>query len=324
MRYLPLLLAFFFLASLVNFSFAQKPEYAIILHGGAFNSLPKDGQAKRDAIAASLQKVLDSGVAELKKGAEAIDVVESCIRQLEDDPLFNAGKGAVYNADKKHELDASIMDGRDKTAGAVAGVKTVKNPISLARLVMTKTKHVLLTADGAEKFADEVKVERVPNEYFSTADAEVELKEVQAEVQRELEKRKTGTVGCVVLDKKGNIAAGTSTGGTTNKKYGRVGDSPIISAGTYADNASCGVSCTGVGEHFIRNAVAFDMSARMKYKGQSVEEAAKSIMTEVLKPNIGGLIAIDKDGNITAQYNTVGMIRAWANSKGESEVKVGK
>jgi len=133
-----------------------------------------------------------------------------------------------------------------------------------------------------------------------------------------------GTVGCVVLDKAGNLAAGTSTGGVTNKKYGRVGDSPIISAGTYADNATCGVSCTGVGEHFIRNAVSYDMSARMKYKGQGVEEAAKAIMTEVLKPNIGGLIAIDKDGNVTAQYNTTGMIRAWANSKGETEVKVGK
>jgi L-asparaginase / beta-aspartyl-peptidase len=324
MRLLLCLLTIAPLASLSSSASAQKPEYAIILHGGAFNSLPKDGQPKRDAIAASLKKVLDSGVADLKKGAEALDVVESCIRQLEDDPLFNAGKGAVFNADKKHELDASIMDGRDKSAGAIAGVKTVKNPISLARLVMTKTKHVLLTADGAEKFADEMKVDRVPNEYFSTNDAEVELKEVQAEVQREVEQRKMGTVGCVVLDKAGNLAAGTSTGGTTNKKYGRVGDSPIISAGTYADNATCGVSCTGVGEHFIRNAVAFDMSARMKYKGQSVEEAGKSIMTEVLKPNIGGLIAIDKDGNITAQYNTTGMIRAWANSKGGSDVKVGK
>lgn len=312
------------LSTVSHFAAAQKPEYAIIIHGGAFNSLPKDGQPKRDAIAASLKKVLESGVADLKKGAAALDVVESCIRQLEDDPLFNAGKGAVFNADHKHELDASIMDGRDKSAGAVAGVKTVKNPIGLARLVMTKTRHVLLTADGAEKFADEMKVERVPNEYFSTADADVELKEVQAEVQRELEKKKMGTVGCVVLDKAGNLAAGTSTGGVTNKKYGRVGDSPIISAGTYADNATCGVSCTGVGEHFIRNAVSFDMSARMKYKGQSVEDAAKAIMTEVLKPNIGGLIAIDKDGNITAQYNTTGMIRAWANSKGESDVKVGK
>src|SRR5690606_26487929 len=200
---------------------------------------------------------------------------------LEDSESFNAGKGAVFNAAGGHELDATIMDGRDRSTGAVGGVTTVKNPISLARRVMTDTRHVLLVSAGADRFADEYaddpQIERVPNAYFSTEHRRQELERAQQKERLDADES-MGTVGCVALDRQGNLAAATSTGGLTNKKFGRLGDSPIAGAGTYADNATCGVSCTGVGEDFIRNAVAYDVSARMAYRGDSLEQAVKDIL----------------------------------------------
>jgi beta-aspartyl-peptidase (threonine type) len=262
----------------------------------------------------------------LQQGKPSLDVVEAVIRILEDSEHFNAGKGAVFNSAEAHQLDASIMDGRNRQAGAVGGVSTVRHPISLARLVMTDTRHVLLVTDGAEKFADQYPdIERVPNDFFSTDAKRRSLKEAQEkerQEKKEPDSSRMGTVGCVALDKHGNIAAGTSTGGLTNKKYGRIGDSPIVCAGTFADNATCGVSCTGVGEDYIRNAVAYDVSARMAYRGDSLETAAHDILHHPKHQVRGGIIAIDHQGNITMQNNTGGMSRAAADSKGRFEIHV--
>ena len=309
----------------------QKIEYAIVLHGGAGSAPSQFSKEKNLARRKSLAKALDKGKAILAKGGSSLDAVEAVIRTMEDDPIFNAGKGAVYNARGQFELDASIMDGSNKACGAVAGVTNTKNPISLARLVMTKTKHVLLSSDGANEFARQMNVEVVPNIYFQTP-----VSKARWEKQQKAKKEKSkihfapkqpsyfGTVGCVALDKNGNIAAATSTGGLSNKKYGRVGDSPIVGAGTYADNESCGVSCTGIGEHFIRNAVAFDVGARMKYKKLSVEKASKEVIHKVLAKNYGGLIALDRKGNIAIEYNTKGMSSAAADSNGRYEINWGE
>ena len=306
-------------------------EYAIVLHGGALDDPQEMSAELRAGYEAGLKKALETGKAILERGGTGLDAVEQVIRILEDDPHFNAGRGAVYNSEGGHELDASIMDGKTRDCGAIAGVKTVKNPISLARLVMTRTRHVLLVSDGAERFATEMEVERVENRYFDT-DRQFEnwqkVRKQQASQQKQNEappkEGKKGTVGCVALDKHGNIVAGTSTGGLTNKKYGRVGDSPIVGAGTYADNATCGVSCTGTGEEFIRNAVAHDVSARMRFLKIPVTEAARQVVHEVLKPDDGALIAVGRDGTITAQFNTGGLARAAADSRGLFEVKLGK
>jgi beta-aspartyl-peptidase (threonine type) len=311
----------------------DRVDYAIVIHGGA-------GSAKIDPEVAtarirSLTTYLELGVEMLKADKQSLQVVEAVIRQLEDDPLFNAGHGAVYNSQGGHELDASIMDGRDLSCGAVAGVTRVKNPISLARHVMTDTRHVLLAADGADQFARQLGLERVKQSYFHTEHARQRWEKVRAaELEKEKEKETVGvseelpsylgTVGCVVLDREGSIAAGTSTGGLTNKKYGRVGDSPIISAGTYADNRTCGVSGTGIGEHFIRHAVAYDVSARMMYRKDSLQDAARAVIHETLKPGYGGIIALDRVGNISMEFNTAGMSRAAADSNGRFEVHVGK
>ena len=300
-------------------------RYAIVIHGGAGTDPAKMTKAEVAAVESSLKKALASGVVELDKGGTSLDAVEKVIRFLEDDPLFNAGKGAVFNAEGKHELDASIMDGRTKACGAVASVRTVKNPISLARLVMTKTKHVLLVADGAEKFADEVKVDRVDQQYYFTQKAydELQKKRSAEKTLPKSEEAPKGTVGCAALDSHGNLAAGTSTGGLTNKKAGRVGDSPLIGAGTYADNATCAVSCTGTGEEYIRHAVAYDISARLAYKGDTLKDAVHAILTTRLKKGDGGIIAVDRLGNITMQNNTSGLARAAADSSGYQEVKLG-
>ena len=304
----------------------EKVDYAIVIHGGA-------GSAKIDAdvVAArlrSLKEYLQQGRDMLQQGSLGLDVVETVIRRLEDDPLFNAGKGAVYNSEGGHELDASIMDGRDLSCGAVAGVTRVKNPVSLARRVMTDTRHILLAADGADRFARQQGLERVKPGYFHTEHARQRWEKARAAEQKQSSSEKPplylGTVGCVVLDRKGNIAAGTSTGGLTNKKYGRVGDSPIIAAGTYADNRTCGVSGTGIGEHFIRHVVAYDVSARMMYRNDTLKDAAQAVIHETLKPGYGGIIALDRDGNIVMEFNTPGMSRAAADSNGRFEVHVGK
>jgi beta-aspartyl-peptidase (threonine type) len=301
-------------------------KFAIILHGGAGSSSEKLTDAEKRQKEESLGKALDIGVKILKDGGTSLDAVEQVIRFLEDDPQFNAGKGAVFNAAGGHELDASIMDGQTKACGAVAAVRTVKNPISLSRLVMTKTRHVLLTSDGAEKFADEMQVERVDQKYFFTQkqyDNWLEAKAKEAKT-RSTEKPGPGTVGCAALDSHGNLAAGTSTGGLTNKRYGRVGDSPIVGAGTYADNSTCAVSCTGTGEEFIRHAVAFHISARMAYLNEPVDKALHAVLTEMLKPGDGGIIAVDKEGNITAETTTAGLARASADWRGSRTITLGK
>ena len=221
------------------------------------------------------------------------------------------------------------MDGRDRSCGAVAAVRTIKNPVSLARLVMTETPHVLLAAEWAEQFADEMDVTRVERSYFDTEHQfERWQKIVNAASEQEAEaadrEQKMGTVGCVALDQHGNLAAGTSTGGLTNKRYGRIGDSPIVGAGTYADNDTCAVSCTGTGEYFIRNAIAFDVSARMAYKGDSLTEAVRQILHEKLDPGIGGIIAVSRTGEVTLDFNTPGMYRGAADSEGRFEVGTGR
>jgi beta-aspartyl-peptidase (threonine type) len=229
---------------------AAEGRYALALHGGAGTEPDKMTAAERAEMEASLGKALDIGLAILKNNGTSLDAVEQVIRALEDDPLYNAGRGACFNAVGTHELDASIMDGATKACGAVAGVRTVRNPISLARLVMEKTRHVLLMGDGAEAFADEMKVERVKNEWFSTDRQRKRLEAARAreKAQQPDTTKKMGTVGCVALDLLGNLAAGTSTGGITNKRWGRIGDSPIIGAGNYADNGTVAVSCTGTGD----------------------------------------------------------------------------
>lgn len=301
-------------------------QYAIVIHGGAGGvpSLP-DWQKNRPEV---LEAALTTGETMLKSGRSSLDTVEAVVRILEDSPYFNAGRGAVFNAAATHELDATIMDGRDRSVGAVGGVRTIKNPISLARRVMTKTRHILLATEGAEQFADgfadDPMIERVPNDYFSTEYRRAQLDKAQKELRHQ-DRDKMGTVGCVALDMQGNLAAATSTGGLNNKKFGRLGDSPIPGAGTYADNATCAVSCTGVGEDFIRGAIAYDMSARVKYQGQTIEEAAASILAErtpddELYQVRGGIIAVSRDGSIVMQFNTEGMARAAADSTGRREV----
>jgi beta-aspartyl-peptidase (threonine type) len=300
---------------------SRRMDYAIAIHGGAGDNpaeLPPDVRQGREE---ALRKALEIGVNVLKAGGASLDAVEKVIRFLEDDPNFNAGRGAVFDAGGGHSLDASIMDGRNKACGAVAGVRTVKNPISLARLVMTKTRHVLLAGDGADRFAKEMGVEQVSQDYFSTPRQRANWEKAQQEAARQ--DGHMGTVGCVALDRQGNLAAATSTGGLTNKKYGRVGDSPIVGAGTYADNATCGVSCTGVGEHFIRHAIAHDVAARMAHRGSSLKDAVHAAIHETLEADTGGLIAVDSQGAIVLDFNTTAMARAAADSGGRFEVKLG-
>lgn len=301
-------------------------RWALVLHGGALDEVAQIPAERRAAMEKSLGDALQIGQKTLRDGGAALDAVEQVVRRLEDDPLFNAGKGAVYNAAGGHELDASIMDGRTKACGAVAGVKTVKNPIGLARRVMTQTRHVLLIGDGAEQFATEMKVDRVDNKYFDT---DYQFAAWQKRVEAERRKAATapdkkGTVGCAALDRHGNLAAATSTGGLTNKRYGRVGDSPVIGAGTYADNSTCAVSCTGTGEEYIRHGVAHDVHARLKYAKQALPEAVGEILRKVLQPEDGGIIAVGRDGTIVMDFNTDGMSRGAADSSGRFEVKLAR
>ncbi len=300
-------------------------NFALALHGGAGTEPDNMTAAERAAMEASLGKALGIGLEVLKKQGTSLDAVEQVIRFLEDDAQFNAGRGACFNHVGKHELDASIMNGSNKACGAVAVVRTIRNPISLARLVMTKTRHVLLIGDGAELFADEMKVARVENDWFST-----ELQRQKWERAKAREKarqpdveKKMGTVGCVALDQHGNLAAGTSTGGITNKRWGRIGDSPIIGAGTYADNATCAISCTGTGEEFIRHSIAHEVSVRVAYKGETLPVAVDHVLRKILKPDDGGLIAVSRTGEIVMDFTTAGMARAAADSRGKRQIKLG-
>lgn len=313
----------------------QEPaEYAIVIHGGAGTILRSDLTPEQDAAyREALNSALDIGEEILKNGGSALDAVEQTIHFMEDSPLFNAGKGAVFNHEGQNEMDASIMVGKDRMAGAVGGVSNVKHPISAARAVMEKSPHVLLTGKGAEQFAAEQALEIVDPSYFYTErrwDAlqrALAREEEKGEEQIELDHndRKKGTVGCVALDKEGNIVAGTSTGGMTNKRWNRLGDSPLIGAGTFADNATCGVSCTGHGEYFIRWAVAYDVAARMAYKELDLATAAHEVVNQELVKagGEGGLIALDKMGNVAMPFNSEGMYRGYA-KPGERVVSIYK
>jgi len=293
------------------------PKWAIAIHGGA-GTIPKTlPEERKQQYLRSLTEALKLGQSVLQQGGTSLDAVEKVVRFLEDDPLFNAGKGAVYTHEGTHELDAAIMNGRDLSCGSVAMLKTVKNPISLARLVMEKSPHVFMAGDGAEKFATEMKVERVPNSYFDTAFRYQQLQEALAKDQKDRD-----TVGAVALDVHGNLAAATSSGGLTNKRFGRLGDVPIIGAGTYANNQTCAISATGIGEQFIRHAVAHDISALMEYQGLTLQQAAERVIHQKLKPGDGGVIGVSHDGSIALVYNSEGMYRGAADSAGRFEVKI--
>jgi beta-aspartyl-peptidase (threonine type) len=292
-----------------------KEKFALVIHGGAGTILKKNMTAEREAAyRTKLDEALQTGYKILNTGGTAMNAVEATIHVMEDSPLFNAGKGAVFTNAGTNEMDASIMDGSNLKAGAVTGVKTVKNPISAARKVMEETWHVLLAGEGADKFAEEQGLEIVDPKYFHT---ERRWKAIQK--MKENEQKKYGTVGCVALDKDGNLAAGTSTGGMTNKRWGRVGDVPIIGAGTYANNETCAVSATGTGEYFIRAAAAHDISALMEYKRYSLIKASKKVIQKVGKlGGSGGVICIDAKGNIAMPFNTKGMYRGYIKSDGKA------
>lgn len=295
-------------------------DYALVLHGGAgnmnFQSVPEPYQEK---FKLALDSALQIGMDLLKGGGASIDAVEAVIRYMEDNPLFNAGRGAVFTNEGKNELDASIMTGQDLNAGAVASVTDIRHPISAARAVMEQSEHVMMAGHGASVFAEQVGLEIVDPSWFYT-------KNRFESYQKAIAEEKHGTVGCVALDMEGNICAGTSTGGMTNKKYGRIGDSPIIGAGTYANNATCGVSATGHGEYFIRWTVAHQISVLMEYKGYDVETAAKEVVEKTLVEvgGEGGVICLDRFGRAAMVTNTSGMFRAYGNSEGEHIVAIFK
>ncbi len=304
---------------------AQTNRFAIAIHGGA-GTIEKSNMtpALEKQYRKELESALQTGYGLLEAGGSALDAVVSVIATLEDSPLFNAGKGAVFTSDGHHELDAAIMDGKTLNAGAVAAVKRIKNPILLARAVMDKSPHVMLMGNGAETFAREQGFSFVENDYFYTEKRFKYWQKVKEGATGEAEKH--GTVGCVALDKNGNLAAGTSTGGTTNKRFGRVGDSPIIGAGTYASNATCAVSATGHGEDFIRAVVAYQIGARMAWQGQSLEKAATTTIQEDLTKigGSGGVIAMDNNGTIAMPFNTSGMYRGYVNTDGKMEILIYK
>lgn len=329
--------------------FSQKTSmenFAIVIHGGA-GTILKDSMSPQleQQYKDKLNEALNAGYDVLAKGGTSMDAVIASIKVMEDSPLFNAGKGSVFNHDGKNEMDASVMDGKNLKAGAVAGVHTIKNPIEGARAVMEKSPHVLLSGEGADKFAKEQGLKIEDPKYFYDEKRWQQLQKIKKQDEIKLDHnssdtsgyvhpkdaefmpdKKFGTVGCVALDKYGNISAGTSTGGMTNKKFGRVGDSPIIGAGTYANNKTCAVSCTGHGEFFIRNVVAYDVSALMEYKGMTLVQAANEVVMKklVAQGAEGGLIAIDAKGNIAMPFNSAGMYRAYKKSDGKSEVKIYK
>ncbi len=313
----------------------QRPAYAIAIHGGAGTlSRAIMTPEKEAAYRTALDSALLIGETVLKNGGTSLDAVEKTIVFLEDCPLFNAGRGAVFTHEGKNELDASIMDGSNQKAGAVGGVSIIKNPIRLARAVMDKSPHVMLVGRGAEQFALENQIDTIDPKWFFTEERWQTLQEMLAEEKKNgktgsldpaLRDYKFGTVGCVALDNQGHLAAGTSTGGMTNKRWNRLGDSPVIGAGTYASDDACAVSCTGHGEFFIRYAVAHDVWALMSYKGLSLAEAAEFVVNKKLveKGAEGGLIAVDKAGNISLPFNSEGMYRGYA-KPGERKVLIYK
>ena len=338
-----------FLVSILNLPFANAQQarteaqkdsmanptqsWSIAIHGGA-GGIPSDfSPAVQAKKLSGLRAALQKGVSLLKSGASAVDVAQQVVQVLEDDPHFNAGRGAVYNSEGNVSLDASLMDGSDLTCGAVANVTIPKNPIELARAVMDKTPHVMLTGDGADQFARELGITTVDQEYFKTesqTESWKRWKARQAARANQISKDDyskgddrlfyLGTVGCVVRDGSGNLAAATSTGGLLGKKYGRVGDSPVIGAGTYANNKTCAISCTGEGELFIRHHIASAISARMEYLKENLASATHVAIFETLPKDSGGLISVDANGEIVLQFNTPMMARGQAKSDGTFQV----
>lgn len=291
-------------------------QHAIAIHGGAGTILKSSmTEVKEAAYKKALQDALLAGEKVLEAKGSALDAVEMAVRSLEDNELFNAGKGSVFTHDGKHEMDASIMDGKNLMAGAVAGIDKVKNPVSFARMVMEKTEHVFLSGAGAMELAKHLNVQQMPDDYFFTQQRFDQLNEIRNSDKMQLDHsdKKFGTVGAVALDVHGNIAAATSTGGMTNKKFGRVGDSPMIGAGTYANNTSCAISCTGHGEFFIRAVVAYDVACLVEYKGLTLAQACEKVVNDKLVKlgGEGGLIALDKAGNISLVFNSEGMYRGY-------------
>jgi beta-aspartyl-peptidase (threonine type) len=316
--------------TILLFSFELKAQslkkHALVLHGGAGVMSEKlMTTEKQKEYITVLNRALQVGDSVLTAGGTSMDAVEKTIMVMEDSPLFNAGKGAVFTHEGTVELDASVMDGKTLAAGAVAGIKDIRNPIRLARTVMEKSEHVLLTGSGASQFAVEQGFKLVPNSYFYT---EKRLKDLQELLKKEREagvNDKHGTVGCVALDNYGNIAAGTSTGGMTNKKYGRIGDSPIIGAGTYANNSTGGFSCTGHGEYYIRLGFSRDISALMEYKQLDIQKACQVEVEKLTQlGGTGGVIGLDKSGNIAMEFNTSGMFRGYIKSNGEKKIAIFK
>ena len=291
-------------------------KIAIVIHGGAGIILKEDiSKSKEDSIINKLNEAVSRGWGLLKDGESSELAVIETIKILEDSPLFNAGKGSVFNSDGKVENDASIMRGNDLNAGASSGTSNVKNPITLAADVMNHSEHVFLSGKGAEKFAKERNLDIVENEYFHTEFRFNQLLDKK-------EEKKYGTVGCVAIDVDGNIVAGTSTGGTTNKKWGRIGDSPIIGAGTYANNNTCGISSTGSGEYFIRTVAAYQVSSLLENRNYDLTKAMSKVIYEKIGEigGDGGMIGIDKNSNISMEFNTPGMYRAYVNKKGKKEI----
>ncbi|TVZ52715.1 isoaspartyl peptidase/L-asparaginase family protein [Dokdonia sp. Hel_I_53] len=326
---------------LISKSPASKSEsFGLVIHGGAGTILKENMTDSLEmAYRDKLEEAIRAGHKVLADGGTSMKAVTTSINILENSPLFNAGKGAVFTHEGTNELDASVMDGHTLNAGAIAGVTTVKNPIDLALAVMNNSEHVMLSAKGAEKFATEQGIEIVDPSYFYTDRRFKSLQSILEKEKKALEKNqstpisyldpfindyKYGTVGCAALDKFGNLAAGTSTGGMTNKKYNRIGDAPIIGAGTYANNASCAVSSTGWGEYFIRGMVAHDIAAMMEYKEVTLQDAAQEVIQQKLKNlgGTGGIVSIDKNGNVAMEFNTAGMYRAHMNAEGKLIIKI--
>jgi len=328
-------------ASAEKTALEKQSEFAIIIHGGAGTILRGNLSKKKEkAYRDKLEEAIRTGYTILKNGGTSQLAVVKTIQVMEASPLFNAGKGAVFTHEETNELDASFMDGETLNAGAVAGVKNVKSPIELAVKIMTDSEHVMLSGKGASIFAKEKGLEMVDPAYFYTERRFKSLQRIKNRAKTKLDNNdkkaafydsdiknaKFGTVGCVALDKNGNIAAGTSTGGMTNKRWGRIGDAPIIGSGTYANNKTCGVSSTGWGEYFIRSQVAYDISAQMEYQKKTLKEATKDVIQNKLTKlgGTGGVVALDKKGNMSFEFNTAGMYRASMNDAGELVLKIYK
>lgn len=307
-------------------------NFSLAIHGGAGTLLRGQMTAQKEQdYTTALQQALDAGHTILVKGGEALDAVEAAVRVLEDCPLFNAGRGSVFTADGTHQMDAAIMEGRTLNAGAVSLITGIRNPISLSRDVMEKSNHVFLAGEGAMHFAQKLGYQLEEPSYFHNDlrhEQWLDLRNSEAFQLDHSDKKdsKFGTVGAVACDAHGNLAAATSTGGMTNKKWGRVGDSPMIGAGTYANNATCAISCTGSGEFFIRGVVAYDVSCLMEYRGLSVAEAAHEVIDHrvLALGGDGGLIAVDAQGNIAMPFNTEGMYRGFVTSTGKTGIAIYK